>query len=747
MDVPGADFELWVAFNEARAERDADARIVLMGEVVRLADEADAPCLTYLSRRVLADTYQLRSRWDETYRLFRECLDEFDTRPHRFDEEDVESLLTWYAYLVECMVDFPHFGLREIRAALDDVERRVRAAGLTLHQVHSARRGLAAHLGDWTEAERAYVRWTATADIEGDDRWLTLVGIDQLLARGDEESVAHAHLLAEPMLADPAVTEPPVVQTRFEMLLPLARAGKWEEAVLTFRRLRRGMAGGAHRMEHLGQVIEFCALTGNLDAGVDRLGPMAGFESRGRPFATMEFATAASILADAQVRAGKGETRLNLGDDPNSLPFRQVADRMRAKALDLADAFDARNGTTTQGDRVRARLDARPLTGFLPLLPTSRPPLRPETAGLSDEALLELARWHELRCEQDEARACMAAVSADLPEHLAAQLAELRAKFFQGPETEQAFRDAAEVLLAHGDRRLALLNHCWLGLWVVFDGRVEEGIAITAAAVDRLRELGDESASAWGEHWLAHVLAGQGRREEARAALERGKRHAEVAGDLLALGTLLELEGSVFPETALETASAALAAFIAVEAPEKALESLARLTAAHHERGDAEAVHHLVERLLARPAPETLARFTGRLRYLRACRSIDAGQVADAADDLNEAIGQADLREGAPVDLWYRLVHADHAAGRYEDAVDAGLLAAGRLDHLRDTESQDWADWADIARYLVAESYRHLGDLRAALREYQRLANGQGTMASTAFVTATSLMEQLEDRV
>ncbi|WP_158843578.1 hypothetical protein [Saccharothrix deserti] len=726
--------ELWFSLREAQAMEHTDTRTALLEDVVRRAERADVPRATYLSRRLLADAYRVDGRWEQVYRLFEDCRDEYDRRPARFEPDDEADLLHWYAWLVECMVDFPDYGVDDIREAQHAVEHRFTKAGLDWHEVYSSRRGVAAHFGDWVAADQAYLQWMATAPTDQDDRWLHVTGIDHFLARGDEESLAKAHALAAPMLADPTVSDEPLVLARCLMLLPLARAGAWDEAALAYRRLLRGMAGEFHSLEHHGLVIEFCALTGNAAAGVDWLASMRGFETRRRPFATMEYATAVAVLADAQVRAGRGDTVLDLGtDDPNSVPFRVLAGRMRRLALDLADRFDRRNGHSAQGDRVRARLAAVPLAEFLPLNPTSRPPLPTLPPGLSDEALLDRAHWHDLRSEQDEARACLTVLSDDLPEHLNARLVELRAKFFQSPDTEPALRRAAEVHRRYGDERRALLNQCWLGLWIAHDGRIGEGVATTADAVAGLRALGDDSDCAWGEHWLAYVLVGRGRRPEAVGALWRGKQHAEAAGDLLALGTLLLLEGVIQPSTA--TATAALETLIAAGVPEKALEALEQLRSL-------DAHEPVVDRLLARP-PRDVPRLLGQLRYLRACALIDAGRVADAVDDLNEAIGQAALRGGDTVEQWYQLVHADHAAGRHEDAVDAGLRAANWLDQLRDTEDAGWADWADQARYLVADSYRRLGDVKAALREYRRLADGQGALSATAFVAGTALLEEL----
>ncbi len=723
--------ELWVALREAMAMEHARARTALLEEAVARAEADDVRRVTFVSRRLLAHAYRLDGRWDEVFRLFRACLDEHDHRPWRFDEDDVESLLTWYAWLVECMADFPDISLVEIRAALDDVERRFRAAGLGVHQVCLARRGVAVHLGDWAAADRYYRQWTTTGDFEPDDRWLRLAAVEQLLARGDGGSVARARTLARPMLLDASTVDRPTVLARSLLLLPVARSGDLEQAAVQYRRLLRGMDGEFHSLEVHGRIVEFCALTGNEDAGIDWLGPMKGFEERRRPMATMEFATSVAVLAGRLVRAGRGDTALDLGDDPNSTTFRVLADRMRRLALDLADRFDRRNGTSARGDRIRARLAAEPVVDHLPLSPTNRRPLPTlPPAGLSDAELLDRAVWHDLRCEPDQARACLTVLSGDLPGPLAAREAELRAKFFQSEETEAALWRAARAHREFGDERRVFLNHCRLGLWIVHSGRVREGISLIAEAVAGLRGLGDDSDCAWGEHWLAYASVGEGRYPEAESALRRGLRHARH--DPLARGSLLLLEATAFPERTA-SAAGALEAFVVADAPEKALEALALLE-------NAGAHHDLVEPLLGRVA-DRADRLVGRLRYLRACALIDAGRPADAVDDLNEAIGQASLREGATVEQWYQLVHASHAAGRFEDAVDAGLRAASQLDHLRDNEDPSWAEWADQSRYLVAESYRQLGDTEAALREYRRLADGNGPLAATAFVAGSALLD------
>ena len=113
-------------------------------------------------------------------------------------------------------------------------------------------------------------------------------------------------------------------------------------------------------------------------------------------------------------------------------------------------------------------------------------------------------------------------------------------------------------------------------------------------------------------------------------------------------------------------------------------------------------------------------------------RGHDAGH---AADDFTEAVGQAALRSEDTAEQWHQLAQATHAAGRYEDAVDASQRAAELLDPQSEARDQ--------ANYLLADSYRHLGDHRAALREYRRLADGGGALAAQAFVAGTALLEHL----
>jgi hypothetical protein len=579
--TPGGS-DLWADYDAVLGLPHSDERTGQLEEIVWRADVHDVPRLTFLGRQALAEAHRADGRWDLIWPLLATCLDEHRHRPERFVEDEA-NLLGWYAWLVSCMVDFPDRSLDEIHSALADLERRT---GRTVHMV---RREIAVHVGDWAQAEEELRH-------QERDEWWDLYRIEILLGHGDDEEAVR---IAAPLLDDPDVFDERLVRLRSMMLLPLARQQKWDEAVVTYRRLVRGLAEVEGWLEDFGRMAGFCALTGNLSEGTQWW--VAEFEARRRPFATIEYAASAAVLAR------------RLGWD--------VEPQLRALATDLAARFDARNGTSTCGDRIRATLNTEPLSDFLPIYPWNLPPIPTPPPGLGDEELLDRVELHDLRCEPHEAHACLAQVQDDLPQPLQARRDEMGARFFQTDETPDIIRRAIRTYLQHGDRRRAELSRCWLGLWVAHDD-ADEGVETVEQAVRALHTIGE--GQAWGEYWLAYTLNSLGRRLEAAHAVARGKRHAD---DPLVLGSLQMLEATLTgaaPYEAYET-------FTRGGIPEKAREAL----------------------------------------Y----------QLPEAAElDLNDVVGHAQLRGTVTGEHWYRLMEVNFAAERYEDAIDAGLRAAPWLE-------------------------------------------------------------------
>jgi hypothetical protein len=273
------------------------------------------------------------------------------------------------------------------------------------------------------------------------------------LAQGDDERALAAWA---PVLAgtERCADEPDRVLA--EALLPLARAGRLDEARGAHLRgypLVRGHLAGRPA---IGQHIEFCALTGNEARGLAILaehadwlaepeyGPPAG---RGAdPLSWLEFATGACVLLRRLDALGHGGLLVRGGTAAGRLAL------LEGEIPFLCDRYGVRNGTTALRDRVTARLAAEPLAEPVPLgapsrLPVTDAPPAPEAA--IPDSLDELAtRARQLRDDRHprarQAWEQVAAHGRDLPADVAAELARQRA----GALAEQDRRTGHQALLA-----------------------------------------------------------------------------------------------------------------------------------------------------------------------------------------------------------------------------------------------------------------------------------------------------------
>ncbi|MEU5694105.1 hypothetical protein [Actinosynnema sp. NPDC020468] len=711
--------DLWSVLDDARSREHGPERTAALADVVRLADSEDLVRAGFHARRALAGAHAADGRWHEVCDLFRDSLASFDRQPWRFARADEDDMLEWYGRQVGVLPGFPWIPTEEVTRALADAERRFHAAGRDVSALHAARRTLAAQAGDRDAEQDAHRRWLATA--AEDEGWRRAVEVERALWRGEALPDVRAEL------ADPTTGDHPTNLVRLRMLLPLAASGRVELAASTWRRFHRGAARREHTAEDLALLLEFCALTGNEDTAVGLLDQLRGFEERLRPSAVLEVATAVALLTERLVRQRRGSVPLDVGHGPE--PCRAVAYRARNLAQDLAKRFDERNGTCHRSNGLRRRLAREPVVAFLPLAPTARPSVWPVfPARLANRDLLDLAERHDRRSEPEEAKAALFAVDEDaLTDAERHRLDELDAWLYQDVDVEERLRRAASGHLEHGAHGRYLTARCRLGLWIIHSGHPAEGLDTTSRAVAGLRTLGDDHATAWGEYWLAVASERRNRVGAALRAVARGTTRARACGDPLALGVLHALAAALHDEPTASIASArsALDSFLLAGAPERALEALALLESAHEQAGldfrpvVAEVLESLPER--------GVERVRGFLLLHR----------AESLADLVEGVGQAARRGDDTVDHWLVLAEACQEAGRHEDGIDAGSRAAAAADRAGDLTS------ADRARQVVAECYRAIGDLRAAVQEYRRLADGSGPLAAAAFVAGAELLAEL----
>ncbi|HWG97943.1 MAG TPA: hypothetical protein VNV66_01165, partial [Pilimelia sp.] len=363
---------------------DGPGQIALAEEVVRHADALGDRTLSFDARMLATSAYHRGGEPAKSFVTFSWCLAEFDADPGSRDPSDDRLLRWFFKYVVSSLPRFPEVPLARTAAVLDDMERRYRLGGHSMHAVYNLRWLLARHVGDEEATDEWYARWCAAPRDENSD----CAGCDpterilHLVERGrDAEAVA----LAEPVLAGQLTCAEQPQSMLTELLLPYLRTGRLAEARDAHRRAYRAHRGNVANLVAVASHLTFCARTGNEVRGLEIVQRHIDWLDRApSPYAAMEFAASAALVLGRLCAAGHGDlpvTRRAAGDRPaGDTTVARLAAELRELATGLAARFDARNGTGYQSGRIAARLVAEPLVEYLPLSATARPP-RPPSAG------------------------------------------------------------------------------------------------------------------------------------------------------------------------------------------------------------------------------------------------------------------------------------------------------------------------------------------------------------------------------
>ncbi|MBX6766795.1 MAG: hypothetical protein IRY90_06535, partial [Actinomadura rubrobrunea] len=521
-----------------------EAKTVLVEEALRHAEAAGDDELAYRVRMSLTGAYQYGGEPAKAFATFSRCLADHDRDPGRFDQG--ERLLWHFKWIINSLTLFPEIPLDRTYRLLDDMERRYRAGGHSLQAVYHYRNLVTRHVGDHDAADEWYAKWIAAPRDELSD----CAGCDptgmvaHLESRGrDEEAFA----VAAPVLnAELNCTEQP--QGILTALLPVfLRTGRTEEARDAHRRAYRLIRSNLSDLADIGDHVWFCAVTGNEPRGLEIVQRHLGWLDRPpSPYAAMRFAASAALLLRRVEESGAGDLTLRRPDGAGEVTAARLREELTARAREIAARFDARNGTSYQGEQVERLLAHEPVVEHLPLTPhaprrpaqATAPPPRPEPDGpgrdLSEvtdlDALLDIA--DECRSALDEHGALAAwrrfdEAAGDRP--LTALQAARRAdgrgvELLVNGDREAALAEwrRAEALYAEaGDavREHALRSR--IGAVLFGTGAREEGMALMEAAVAYLDEHDAGSRRAFGARMrLVDALLEQGRGEDGLAALE-----------------------------------------------------------------------------------------------------------------------------------------------------------------------------------------------------------------------------------
>ena len=725
------------------------------------------------------------------YTPFTWALRQFDAHPEDFDDYARHTLLWHFKDATIGMTAYPEVPLSRIDAALDDMERRYRALGQGLAPVLGARYGVAVRVHGHEAAAEAYAAWVAAprtrlsdcAACEPTARCHFLAGVGR-----DEDAIA---TVAEVLHGEASCSAQPQ-SALAAVLLPMVRTGRLAEARDAHVRGLRA-ARQLDPEDTLPEHLRFCALTGNEARGLDVLEEhLTLVDTCARPADRRDLAAAGALLLRRLMDQGHGERLVR----PAAGPAETVAalhQRLERAALDLATAFDARNGTAVIGDWVRATLSAQPLA-HVPLGGVSRPltpraptglagsttgDARPRPAAdvasdLDDLPPLQLAERYADALRTGtvaDARAVVTAYDGRRDALLAAapgaepdvqralaRLEGARSRALAGgqlgdPRPEEAregFLTAARMADQSGAAAESLLYHLWVAL-VDADSGDAGALARATELQAQVLEIGTPDEQARSCSRLAVVAQVAGNSERERHALLDGVRLSEGATDADLLGTragllvrLAELE--LHAENAEAAATAARAA-LAAAAPGTWLslraEALGLLGFVLPDPAEAAELLGQAAEEAERAGQPDRAAWT-RARQGRAL--LESGEPQSAARVLTDVVADVDrlLAPGAGAAVRLDLAIALREAQRPEESAEVAQLGLRMLD----PDADHWLRGAlghhaavaafDLEDY--AEALRLAKDSAAAHR-----TNGTPAGAAESLRIAALATERLED--
>lgn len=128
------------------------AQLALTERAVELADTFGEVRVAYFARSKLVGTATFAGRADIAMVAFSWLLAKFDDDPEEYDSQE---LLWQYKWVLENVADFPTIPKEQIDHLFDDMKRRYKHAGSTLHAYWGIQRNNALIMGDKEHAKKA----------------------------------------------------------------------------------------------------------------------------------------------------------------------------------------------------------------------------------------------------------------------------------------------------------------------------------------------------------------------------------------------------------------------------------------------------------------------------------------------------------------------------------------------------------------------------------------------------------------
>ncbi|SEQ43432.1 hypothetical protein SAMN05216188_10326 [Lentzea xinjiangensis] len=385
----------------------------------RMADALGHLPLGVSCRIAMIDSAYYLARYDLMLAPFAWARAAEEKDPEAFNDYEVHSLNWSHKWVATGLRRDPRFSLEQLQAVIGQLADRYGRLGFSVQPVHGARAEHAYHVGDLTGLAEHLGRYLAAESGPMADCDACVVEEQVwMLARLGRHQEAAAHGWEGLSGNTNCSTQPQGILTA--LLWPLLEIGDTERAAhahTTAYRLIKDDEITSYVHEH----IRFCALTGNLARGEEILRrSLHKVVATQLPADEMSFAECASVLL-RRLPAGTAFEVPSVG----SLTAAELLDRLSARALELAGAFDQRNGTPAWTERVSRSLEQEDYPAVelaVPAAPVTAPAEEPLVSGDPVEIAETMVALYE-QGDFVQARRMLASLPADMDSLLPPDLA------------------------------------------------------------------------------------------------------------------------------------------------------------------------------------------------------------------------------------------------------------------------------------------------------------------------------------
>lgn len=285
------------------------------------------------------------------------------TGAHELDPEDVETVLWKLEWALDVAERTPEVPLDRWRAAVDDLEVGLRAAGRGTGPVHAARARIAHATGDRAALDGELALWRAAPVSAEQDACPACDAHEQALLLTEDPS-AVLDVLA-PVLSGELACDAEPAASRALVAEVHVRRGDLDAAASAFREAWHGIADDPTRSDEVAACLRTLVRLGNTDRAVDLLLPRLPWLEALDPAERMWLAGTGAWVLDHGARLGLAPASVD------GRPTAVVTAELRGLADGEARALDDRAGSTVHADALALALADEPVAAE-PTLPPTR---------------------------------------------------------------------------------------------------------------------------------------------------------------------------------------------------------------------------------------------------------------------------------------------------------------------------------------------------------------------------------------